>query len=149
MANYAIIRPSDNKIISRVVWDGTTPCDFESVFGAGVTTQLDEVGCTIGGWYEDGVGFHLPMPKITGIDPASGAAAGGTSVTLTGENFRRKLPTIKFDGTDATNVVVVSDTSLTCDTPAHAVGQVNVVASNEDGNWTGQDTLTNGFEYTA
>lgn len=74
--------------------------------------------------------------------PAVGLAAGGTNVTLTGTGLGGTSG-VTFGGTAATNVVVVSNTTITCTTPAHAAGAVNVVATNAAGN----GTLTGGFTY--
>lgn len=146
MANYAVVQDSDNMVANRVVWNGSDPWSPPSG-----TTAVEDTGNTskIKGWYESGVGFHDPMPKITGIDTASGSTAGGTSVTITGLNFSTPGTTVKFDGTEATNIVVVNDTTITCDTPAHAAGAVDVTVENTAGSWTDQDTLASGFEYTA
>ena len=53
---------------------------------------------------------------------------------------------MKFGGTAATNVVVVSSTSITATTPAHASGAVSVVVTNTDAQ---AGTLNNGYTYTA
>jgi len=85
-----------------------------------------------------------PAPTVTSITPNSGTANGGTSVTLTGTGFLAGA-TVKLGGTSATGVTVVSSTSITATTPAHAAGAVNVVVTNTDAQ-TG--TLTNGYTYT-
>jgi hypothetical protein len=72
-----------------------------------------------------------PAPTITGIAPTSGSDAGGTAVTITGTGFLAGA-TVKFGGTAATNVSVVSATSITATTPAHASGAVDVVVTNTD-----------------
>ncbi len=82
-------------------------------------------------------------PTITDVSPASGTTAGGTSVTLTGTEFASGA-SVTFGGDAATSVVVGSATSITCDTPAHAAGLVDVTVTNTDG---GTYTLTNGYEY--
>lgn len=83
------------------------------------------------------------MPVIRGINPASGRIAGGTSVTITGLRFREGA-TVTFDGVAATNVVVVSSTEITCDTPAaDEAGRVDVVVTIG----TESATLTEGFTY--
>jgi len=51
---------------------------------------------------------------------------------------------VTFDGVPATNVQIISPTQITATTPAHAVGQVDVVVTNYDGQ---PSTITNGFEY--
>ena len=146
MGRYGIARDSDGKILNNVAWDGSTPCDFEAIYGP-VTLHLDESGeSKINGWYGGGA-FHDPMPKITGIDPDTGAVAGGTAVTVTGENLNTPGVAVKFDGVVATNIQNQGDTSLQCDTPAHDAGQVDVTVENDAGTWTGHFTLSSGYEY--
>jgi hypothetical protein len=82
-------------------------------------------------------------PTLSSVSPGSGSSAGGTGVTLTGTNFVAGA-TVSVGGTAATNVTVVSSTSITATTPAHAVGAVNVVVSDTGGS----ATLTNGFTYS-
>lgn len=79
----------------------------------------------------------------TSISPATGAAAGGTAVTILGTDFEGTTG-VTFGGTPATSVVVVHDGKITCTTPAHAAGAVNVVVQNPDGN----DTMTGAFTYS-
>ena len=81
---------------------------------------------------------------MTSITPNSGTANGGTAVTITGTGFLAGA-TVKLGGTAATGVTVVSSTSITATTPAHAAGAVSVVVTNTDAQ-TG--TLTNGYTYT-
>jgi hypothetical protein len=50
---------------------------------------------------------------------------------------------VTFGGTTATAIVVVSDTRITCNVPAHAAGAVNVVVTAPGG----AGTLTNGVTY--
>lgn len=84
-----------------------------------------------------------PAPTVSSITPPSGSTAGGTAVTITGTGFVA-TPTVTFGGSAATSVVFVSSTSLTCVTPAHAAGAVDVVVTNPDAQ---AGTLTNGFTY--
>ncbi|HEX3068848.1 MAG TPA: IPT/TIG domain-containing protein [Thermoanaerobaculia bacterium] len=83
-----------------------------------------------------------PAPSISSIAPTSGSQTGGTSVTITGTGFLSGA-TVKFGGTLATNVTVTS-TSITATTPAHAVGKVDVLVTNSDGQ---SATLAQGFTY--
>ncbi len=85
-----------------------------------------------------------PPPTVSSILPASGTTAGGTSVTITGTGFLAGA-SLTFGTTPATNIVVVSSTSITATTPAHAAGAVNVVVTNTDSQ---SGTLTNGYTYT-
>ncbi|MGC2184325.1 MAG: IPT/TIG domain-containing protein, partial [Terriglobales bacterium] len=86
-----------------------------------------------------------PAPTATAITPNSGSLSGGTAVTITGTGFLAGA-TVKLGGTSATSVAVVSSTSITVITPAHAAGAVSVVVTNTDAK---SGTLTNGFTYTA
>jgi len=71
--------------------------------------------------------FTYMEPQILTISPDRGRIAGGTSVTITGNWFAADA-TVEFDGVPATQVVVVSDTQITCRTPAAmAAGAVEVV----------------------
>ncbi len=93
----------------------------------------------------NGFTFVAPAPILTSISPTSGPSSGGTSVTLTGQNFLNGA-TVSFGGTPATSVVVASATQITARTPSAAQGSVNVVVTNPDGQ---SATLTNGFTFVA
>ena len=62
------------------------------------------------------------------ISPVNGPTAGGTSVTITGTGFAAGA-TVAIGGNPCTSVTVVSSTSITCTTPPHAAGAVDVVVS--------------------
>lgn len=140
------------------------------------TLKLDIVGSTLRGYWDGTlkvtatdtsypsnlkVGFHgyggggvdnfsasdgiLDPPTVSTVSANSGPAAGGTNVTITGTGFVA-TPTVTFGGTSATNVVLVNSTTITCTTPAHAAGAVNVVVTNPD---TQTGTGTNAFTYVA
>lgn len=79
---------------------------------------------------------------VTSISPTSGALAGGTACTITGTGLVA-VNSVEFDGVAATNVVAVSDTTVTCTSPAGTAGPADVLV--DDGVTT--DTLTGGFTY--
>ena len=79
----------------------------------------------------NGFTFVAP-PAVTTVSPNSGPSAGGTAVTLTGTDFTTGA-TVTIGGVAATNVIVVSATSITLTTPAHSAGAVTVVVTNPDG----------------
>jgi hypothetical protein len=86
-------------------------------------------------------------PTVTSVSANSGTVAGGTSVTITGEDFDDtggSSEGVTFGGTAATSVVFVNSTTITCTTPAHAAGAVNVVVTNGDGQ---SGTGTNAYFY--
>lgn len=78
---------------------------------------------------------------VTGVDPGDGPAAGGTAVAITGTNLRG-VSGVTFGGAAATNVVVVSDEQVTCTTPAHAAGAVDVVVADDAADVTVDDAFT-------
>lgn len=90
-----------------------------------------------------------PAPTVTVATPNTGTKAGGTSVTLTGTNFRvGTTPTVTFGGLAATSVVVVNATTITCVTPAHDAFTTfiaDVVVTNIDGQ---EGTRTAGYTFT-
>jgi hypothetical protein len=70
------------------------------------------------------------FPYVASISPTTGSIAGGTSVTITGKRFDRDHLIVRFGCIEATDVVVVSDTEITCSTPAGVAGVVNVTVVN-------------------
>jgi hypothetical protein len=85
-----------------------------------------------------------PAPVVSDVSPTSGATSGGTDVSITGANFAGGAA-VTFGGVPATNVTVLSTTTITARTPLHSAGSVDVVVANPD-NYTG--TLPAGFTYT-
>jgi outer membrane protein assembly factor BamB len=81
--------------------------------------------------------------SVTSVSPTSGGSAGGTKVTIAGNGFQSGA-TVAFGGNAATNVKVVSTTSITATTPAHAAGTVSVTVTNPNGQ---RATLSNSFTY--
>lgn len=87
------------------------------------------------------VAVDAPPLDVVSVSPASGC--GAAPVRITGVGFGDGA-TVDFDGTPATSVIVVNSTTITCVTPAHADGLVNVKVTNAD---AVNDTLANGYEY--
>ena len=92
-----------------------------------------------------GQGSGNPAPTVSAISPNTGTANGGTAVTVTGTGFLSGA-TVTIGGTAATGVTVVSSTSITATTPAHAAGAADVVVKNTD-NQAG--ALSGGYTYTS
>jgi IPT/TIG domain len=82
-------------------------------------------------WSNQVVVYGLLSPIVTSVSPNSGPAAGGTGVTITGDNFVAGA-TVKFGTVAATSVSVASATSITAITPAHAPASVVVTVTNPD-----------------
>jgi len=81
-----------------------------------------------GGTFMNGVVQVAAPPTLTGVNPVTGSIAGGTSVTLTGTNFLGPC-TVDFGGAAGTAVAVLSSTTITVTTPAHAAGPVTVTVN--------------------
>jgi uncharacterized repeat protein (TIGR01451 family) len=77
---------------------------------------------------------------MSGLTPTSGPETGGTIVVITGTELTGG--TVTFGGTAAT-CTVDSSTQITCTTPAHVVGPVNVVVTTPGGT----ATSAGGFSY--
>ena len=58
-------------------------------------------------------------------------------------NYIAGTTTVTFGGLGASNVVIVDATTITCDTPAHSAGPVDVTVTNSNGS----ATLPGGFTY--
>lgn len=86
--------------------------------------------------------IETDAPTVTSMTPNTGTTAGGTAVTITGKDFIGATG-VTFGGTAATSVVVVSDTSITCVTPAKTAGAKDVIVTTP----AGSGTKTNGFTY--
>ncbi len=79
---------------------------------------------------------------VVSITPTSGAAAGGTPVTISGFGFTGAT-SATLGGVAVTVFTVVNDTTITGTSAAHAAGAVNVVVVHPDGS----GTLTGGYTY--
>jgi hypothetical protein len=75
--------------------------------------RIDDVQVTVGA-----------MPTVTGVDPASGPASGGASVTLTGTNLSA-VTSVSFGGTAASGFTIDSNTQITATAPS-GTGTVDV-----------------------
>ncbi len=105
--------------------------------------DVDVVITTAGGSVTLAGGFtYADTPNVTLVNPNTGSDAGGDTVTLTGSGFLG-VTSVTFDGTPATNLNIVDDTTLTVTTPAHAAGSVDVVVTNP----AGSATVIGGYTY--
>jgi len=102
----------------------TTPPHAAGIVDVTVTND-GGTGILVGGYTYIG---GAAKPTVTAISTNAGPTAGGTAVTITGTNFIYGAA-VTFGGTAATGIVVVSPTTLTCTTPAHAVGLVGVIVT--------------------
>ncbi len=84
--------------------------------------------------------------QLDSIDPSKGGVAGGTAVTLAGSGFAAEAK-VNFAGVAAKDVAVAAGgTQITCTTPAHGEGAVDVEVVNPDG---AKSLIKGGFVYQA
>lgn len=82
-----------------------------------------------------------PTATFASISPATGAAAGGTPVTIKGTHLSG-VTGVTVGGNALTSFVVVNDTTLTGTTAAHTAGAVNVVIADDAGTVTATNAFT-------
>lgn len=83
-------------------------------------------------------------PELLLVLPTSGPTTGGTAVTLQGSGFHPGLE-VTFGGAPATAVEVASAGEMSCTTPAHAAGKVDVTV--RDPATGAESTFAGGFTY--
>lgn len=108
-----------------------------------VVTNSDSQSATL----TQGFTYALPNPTISSVSPNTGPTTGGTAVTITGTNFQSGA-TVTFGALPATDVNVVSATSITARTPLGPATQqlaVDVKVTNPDNS---NGTATGAFTYT-
>lgn len=85
-----------------------------------------------------------PAPTVSEIFPPFGTNAGGTAVTITGTGFNSGgLTGITIGGNAVTSLVIVSGTSATAVTAAHATANSDVIVTGPGGS----NTLTAGYTF--
>ena len=116
-----------------------TPAHNFPVGGAVDVTVINDGGS---GSLPSAFTYTPVIPTVISVDPGTGFSCIGKPVTVIGTNFTVG-DQVFFDTDLADSIVVVNSTTITCVTPLHAVGTVNVSVTN--GTYTG--TLMGGFIY--
>ena len=125
---------------------GTTAVDFGTVAATSFTVSSDtqiiatspagsgtvDVQVTgPAGTSATSVNDQFAYMAVTGISPATGPAAGNTTVTITGTGFNYAT-NVYFGGTAANDVAIVSPTEITAKSPGGS-GTVNVTVAGPGG----------------
>jgi uncharacterized protein YkwD len=79
----------------------------------------------LGLWLVPVPALAATRPSASSASPSVVAAAGGTSVTITGKNLKQ-VSAVYFGKTKATSITHLSSTKLRVTAPKHAVGTVSV-----------------------
>ena len=123
-------------VVSGTQITATTPAGSAGAVTVTVTNPGAQSGSLASGF------TYVVIPTVSSVSPNNGSVAGGTAVTITGTNFAAGA-TVQFGSAAATNVVVVSSTSITATSPAGSAGAVTVTVT-----VNGQSgTLPSGFSY--
>ena len=116
-------------------WGPCTNCPAD-IDGDGAVTGID-LGQLLAGWG--------PCPPfIASIAPGQGTIVGGTPITISGAYFTGAA-SVTIGGAPATNMVVVSSTTITAVTPAHAAGSVSITITTP----SRTSTFQNAFSYAS
>lgn len=93
--------------------------------------------------------FALPVPSVTAVSPATGLAAGGTLVKITGDYFSGLVgaAAVKFGANNASSYFVQDTRTIYAVAPAHAAGTVDVTVTNPTGTSATAGTA-NDYVYT-
>jgi hypothetical protein len=126
--------------------------DIDSAYFKATSVQTAAFPNAVSNVRAVGVILSFSLPKIAAPTSAAGPYAsaqeistlGGDAVTITGTGFGSFVTGVTIGGVAATSVVVVNATTITCVSPAHATGQVNVVVQGPEGD----GTLVNGLTYS-
>jgi len=124
----------------------TSPTSVTAVVPAAATTGRIHV-YTAAGQRTSATNFTVSAPTITSFTPLFGPV--GTSVTITGTNFKGTAPTfttssVKFNTTSATTFTVNSATQITATVPTGATtGKISVTTPSGTGTSTANFTVSN------
>ena len=116
-------------------WGPCTNCPAD-IDSDGAVTGLD-LGQLLAGW-------GPCAPFIASVAPGQGTIVGGTPITISGAYFTGAT-SVTIGGELATNLVVVSSTTITAVTPAHAAGSVSITITTP----SRATTLKNAFSYAS
>ena len=128
---------TDVDVISATELTATTPAHAGGPVDVLVTTPGGSATLVQGFTYVD-------VPTITGVDPFEGPTTGGTTVTISGTHLTGTTG-VTFGGLNATDVIVVNDSTVTAKTPAHPEDFADVEVTTPGGT----ATLAFGFTYVA
>jgi len=140
--NFGGTLAANAAVVNSTTMTATTPAHAAGAVNVAVTNAEEQSGTLPNGFTYIGPN---PAPAIASITPNSGTSSGGTAVTVSGTGFLTGAA-LTMGGAAASSVTVVSSTSISATTPAHAVGAVNVVVTNTDSQ---SGTLVNGYTYTS
>lgn len=124
---------------------GIAAAQYANQGGAYDTASTATITLSGRGRYED---IEHPeggsLPAVLGLAPATGAAAGGTLVIITGSNLTGATA-VKFGTTNAASFTVINDSQIAAVSPSHTAGGVEVSVTTP----AGVSTTTKTFTFTS
>jgi hypothetical protein len=155
-ANFTLNNASDGVSIESVSYTDATRCTVNLAYDeTDFDSDVNDFSLTInaaelseGGDLTTGAltitATVETVPTVTAVSPASGKAAGGTSVRITGTDFA-KVIAVRFGDNDAVSFTVDSATRITAVSPAADSGTVYVTVTTKGG--TSTTNSNNAFTY--
>lgn len=132
-------------ILGIATFVSSTQITCRTPFQTSIGEQELEVSLNARHWTSNGVKFdYYPSPAVSGFKPPRGQTAGGTLLSVLGENFRStsSLLKCKFDGTTEVTATYVHESLILCTTPADGAGVVDVEVTLNN-----QDYTSSGAQY--
>jgi hypothetical protein len=133
------------------VWPSTATASFDGLISGHITlAEYNYILSKMFGKHDSsGLGlllqYIIPVPPtLAAVNPPSGPTDGGNTVTITGFSFISSNTTVSFGGIPATNVVIISNTSLTATVPPGVGGTVDVTVTTP----FGTTPIVSGGRYT-
>ncbi|KAI0230284.1 Fibrocystin-L [Lamellibrachia satsuma] len=157
------VQPSEVAASTTITITGSNFGDDTAVVSIGdidlvvQSTTDTQIQCTVGNIPVGDNTLHVTLPgrgypveefKIIGsavissLSPAEGSLAGKTMVTIEGNGFVSDKTLVTIDGKDCV-VKTVNLSSLTCEIPPHAAGDVNIIVKSNSISYPSQS-----FRYT-
>ena len=130
---------SSYTIVSSTQIAATSPGETAGLVDILVTTPVGTSSAVTA----DHFTFEGP-PAVSAVSPVADLPAGGSTVTITGANFA-DATAVSFGTTAASDLTVVSATSITVTSPAELAGSVDVVVTTPVG--TSATSLVDEFTY--
>jgi hypothetical protein len=131
--NVVVVSATQITVTDPAESAGTVNVTVKTAGGTSATSAADQF-------------LYLAVPVVTGVSPAAGPLAGGTTVTIAGTGFTGST-VVDFGLTAGTNLVVVSATEITVSDPVGAPGAVDVTVTNPSG--TSATSPADQFTYEA
>ena len=118
-------------------WGPCTKCPGDIDLDGAVTGN--DLGQLLGGW-------GPCAPFIASVAPVQGSIVGGIPITISGAYFT-SATSVSIGGALATNLVVVSSTTITAVTPTGTLGPADVVVTTPAGTLTSLNIFSYVFNF--